>query len=76
MKASFSRDIRGLFRQSDHDTMLDTRLKLDLWDHAQVSVWADRILVQLENGSMPCDRPWPPEKIAILKKWISDGKLP
>ena len=76
MKTSFSRDIRGLFRQRDRDSMLNTRHRLDLWDYAQVSNWADRILVQLEGGLMPCDQAWPSEKIAILKKWIADGKPP
>jgi hypothetical protein len=76
MTTSFSKDIRGLFRQGDRETMLKTRHKLDLWDYAQVSNWADRILVQLEAGSMPCDGAWPSENIAILKKWIADGKPP
>ena len=76
MKASFSRDVRGLFREKDRNSMMSTSLKLDLWDYAQVSDCADRILLQLEKGSMPCDQAWPHEKVAILKKWIADGKLP
>ena len=74
MKTSFSTDIRALFRERDPDSMLNTRHKLDLWDYAQASSWADRILVQLEGGLMPCDQAWPSENIAIFKKWIADGK--
>ena len=76
MKTSFSSDIRGLFRQGDRASMLNTHYKLDLWDYAQVSNWADRILVQLEGGLMPCDKAWPSESIVTFKKWIADGKLP
>ena len=76
IKTSFDSDIRGLFRQGDRDSMFNTRLRLDLWDYAQVSNWADRILMQLEHGLMPCDQAWPSENIAIFKKWIADGKLP
>src|SRR5262245_49906546 len=76
MNTSFSKDIRDLFRQRDRDAMLNTRHGFDLWDHGQVSSWADRILAQLEGGSMPCDRAWPPENVAIFKQWITGGKLP
>lgn len=56
--------------------MLNTRHNLDLWEYTQVSNWADRILVQLEDGFMPGDQAWPPNRIAIFKKWIADGKPP
>lgn len=55
--------------------MLSTRHALDLWDHAQVSDWADRILMRVEDGVMPCDQAWDSDKVAVFKKWISDGKL-
>lgn len=74
METSFGKDIRDLFRESDRNTMLRIFDGLDLWDHVQVSEWADRILVQLEAGRMPCDKAWPAEKIATFRKWIADGK--
>jgi hypothetical protein len=76
MTTSFAKDIRELFRQGDRDSMLNTRHRLDLWDYSHVSGWADRILVQLEEGLMPCDQAWPQDKIALFKQWISDGKQP
>lgn len=76
MATSFAKDIRPLFRDKDHDSMLNTRHRLDLWDHVQVSDWADRILIQLEDGLMPCDEAWPEDRIALFRQWIDDGKLP
>lgn len=75
VQLSFAADIKSLFRDSpDRSVMLV--FGLDLHDHAQVRENADRILSRLEDGSMPCDGAWPPERIAKFKEWIADGKLP
>lgn len=72
---SFAADIKPLFRdEPDRSVMLV--FGLDLHDHTQVSESADRILSRLEDGSMPCDGAWPPQRIAKFTEWIADGKLP
>jgi hypothetical protein len=42
----------------------------DVWDNATA------ILARLEDGSMPCDGSWPPERIATFRQWITDGRQP
>ena len=75
MAVSFARDIRPLFRDTpDVDTMQDFGLDLSSYD--QVKAQADKIYETLDNGSMPCDSPWPAEQIALLKRWMDEGMAP
>ncbi len=75
MALSFANDIRPLFRETlDVDTML--LMGLDLSSYEDVKVKARRILARLEDGSMPSDKPWPPERIGIFKTWIQEGMAP
>lgn len=37
---------------------------------------AINILTRLNEGTMPCDTPWPPDRIATFRQWIADGKRP
>jgi hypothetical protein len=67
--------VKPLFRASDVITMLTVR-NFDLSKYSDVVARADHILQRLEDGDMPCDGAWPPEKVAIFRKWISDGKRP
>jgi len=30
----------------------------------------------LANGSMPCDEPWPEERLALFKQWMDEGVAP
>jgi hypothetical protein len=48
----------------------------DLHRYEDVSDRAELILARLTDGSMPCDGSWPPERIALVSKWIQDGKRP
>jgi hypothetical protein len=48
----------------------------DLHKYEDVRDRADAILSVLEDGSMPCDGSWPPERVAIFRRWIEDGKQP
>jgi hypothetical protein len=50
------------------------RFAFDLWSHDDVSSHADAILGRLEAGSMPCDGPWPAERVAVFRQWIDGGK--
>ena len=75
MGLSFRADIRPLFRDSpDVDSMKD--FGLDLSSYEQVKAQAAKIYETLENGSMPCDGPWPPEQVALFNRWMDEGMSP
>jgi hypothetical protein len=67
----FAQDIRPLFRENDRDEM---DYVFDLWDYHDVSTYAESILERLEDGSMPCDGPWPGAQIDLFRRWIDAGK--
>ena len=67
----FEEHIKPLFREYDRDAM---RFALDLWALDDVSAHADAILDRLEAGTMPCDRAWPAEQVAVFRRWIDAGK--
>jgi rubrerythrin len=71
---SYEADIRGLFRETpDRTSML---FRFDLHRYEDVRDNATAILARLEDGSMPCDGSWPPERIATFRQWITDGRQP
>lgn len=75
MALSFAADIRKLFRDTpDVDSMKD--FGLDLSSYEQVKKQAAKIYETLENGSMPCDGPWPAEQVALFKQWMDEGMAP
>lgn len=75
MALSFAANIRPLFRDSpDVDSMKD--YGLDLSSYKDVKAQADAIYARLEDGSMPCDGPWPAEQIALFKQWMDEGMAP
>lgn len=75
MPLSFARDIRPLFRDTpDVDSMMD--YGLDLSSYEEVKLRAAEIYRRLEDGSMPCDEPWPTEQVARFKRWIEEGLEP
>jgi len=72
--ASFATDIRPLFRDSpDVDSMQGTDLIFPLMKRSRsehlksTPAW---------DGSMPCDEPWPPERLAIFRLWMDEGFPP
>jgi CDGSH-type Zn-finger protein/truncated hemoglobin YjbI len=67
----FGQHIKPLFRQRDQRSM---SFAFDLWSHEDVSRHADAILGRLRDGTMPCDGPWPREKIEVFARWASTGK--
>jgi hypothetical protein len=67
---SFASDIRPLFREGDRTSML---YAFDLWSHADVREHADLILERLEEGAMPCDAPWPADRVELFRAWIAEG---
>ena len=72
MALSFVSDIRPLFRDSpDVDSMQGYGLDLSSYD--DVKTKASEIYARLADGSMPCDEPWPKERLALFKTWMDDG---
>ena len=75
MALSFAKDIRPLFRDSpDVDSMKD--YGLDLSSFTDIKAQAEEIYTRILDGSMPCDEPWPKDRIALFKRWIEEGMAP
>jgi len=72
---SFATDIRPLFRD-EPDIEAMKRMGLDLSDYEEVKAKAADIYSTLEDGSMPCDGPWPKDQVALFKRWMDDGMNP
>jgi len=70
----YEKDIKPMFRITDVDAMKPRGLNLGLYLDVRAS--ADTILSRLQDGSMPCDRPWEQAAIDKFRQWIADGKLP
>jgi Ferritin-like len=68
---SFARDIRPLFADRDRAAML---WAFDLGNAASVRTHAPAILDQVASGRMPCDGPWPAERVALFRRWVEAGK--
>ena len=75
MALSFAADIRPLFRD-DPDVETMKGFGLDLASYAEVKEKAQEIYARLEDGSMPCDSPWPKEQVSLFKRWIDEGMMP
>ena len=69
----FAADIRPLFRETDRTSMLKA---FDLWDYDDVVTHRAAVLARLADGTMPCDGPWPAERVALLQRWSDAGALP
>ena len=67
---SFDRDIKPLFREQDSEAM---ESHFDLWDYEDVKENSGPILAEVKGGNMPCDTPWPPDRVALLQRWIDAG---
>ena len=72
MPLSFAADILPLFRD-EPDIAAMKRFGLDLSSYEQVKEKAREIYGTLEDGSMPCDDPWPKDRIALFKRWMDEG---
>lgn len=66
----FETTVKPLFREMDRDSML---YSFDLWDYDDVRAHAAAILGRVEQGSMPCDAPWPEDKVAAFSTWMEAG---
>ena len=79
MAISFAADIRPLFTDRDIDHM---SFFCDLSKYEDVKTNSDGILKRLNGTGGPvmppasADGPWSAEKIALFKKWITEGCQP
>ncbi len=67
---SFDKHIKTLFRSGDRQSM---KFAFDLWSYDDVKAHARDILERVQNGSMPCDGPWPRERVDAFQRWVSTG---
>jgi hypothetical protein len=74
MPLSFAADIRPLFRDAP-DIEAMKRYGLDLSSDEQVKEKVHEIYATLEDGSMPCDDPWPKDNVALFKRWMDEGMV-
>jgi hypothetical protein len=70
---SFEKDIRPMFREKDRQRM---EWAFDLWRFEDVRDNAPAIVERIEDGSMPCDEPWSPEKMEQFRAWMQSGMAP
>jgi hypothetical protein len=68
---SFERDVKPLFRERDRGAMTSA---FDLWSYDDVSEHADAILAAVAGGVMPCDGPWDPDRVDVVRRWVQEGK--
>jgi hypothetical protein len=66
----YEADVKPLFREKDRSSMLRA---FDLWSYDDVSRHADAIFARLEEGTMPCDGAWPPERVDVVRRWRAQG---
>src|SRR5262245_15283111 len=69
-RPSFAADVQPLFREGDRASM---RWAFDLWSYEDVKRHADAVLERLSQGTMPCDGAWPPERVAVFRRWVDAG---
>ena len=70
VKLSFEAHIKPLFREGDRRSM---NFAFDLWSYDDVSSRSAGILERLEDGTMPCDDPWPAQQIQLFRRWTETG---
>jgi hypothetical protein len=66
----YERDIRPLFREKDVSSMAKA---FDLSSYDDVRAHADGILSRVADGSMPCDGPWPQDRVELFRSWVEAG---
>jgi hypothetical protein len=69
----FAAHVRPLFRDHDRQAM---RFAFDLWSADDARAHAADVLQRLQDGSMPCDGAWPPERVDVFRRWVETGMRP
>ena len=68
----FEADIAPMFREKDVEEMKETA-DFDLSDYEDVRSHAEVIYARLDDGTMPCDGPWPDDRIERFRRWLEQG---
>ena len=63
-------EIRSLFRPMDVESMEPF---FDLSSFEDVRAHAEDIVSRLEDMTMPCDEPWPEERVQLFRHWMDAG---
>jgi CDGSH-type Zn-finger protein/truncated hemoglobin YjbI len=66
----FDPHVKSLFRARDRQSM---QFAFDLWSYDDVTKHADAILARVRAGTMPCDGPWPQERVDVFQRWVDAG---
>jgi CDGSH-type Zn-finger protein/truncated hemoglobin YjbI len=66
----FEAHVKPLFRERDRQAM---KFAFDLWSYDDVSANAEEILERVRAGTMPCDKAWPKEWVAVFERWTQTG---
>jgi hypothetical protein len=45
----------------------------DLFSYDDVVTHGEEISSRLEDGTMPCDEPWPEEQVKLFERWLEQG---
>jgi len=70
---TFEGEIRPLFRPDDAEAM---SWAFDLASYEDVKENAEDIYERVEEGTMPCDRAWPVDRVQLVRTWIDSGMGP
>lgn len=66
---SFAADIKALFRESDGSPCDGA---FDVWSSDDVRAPGTAIADRLRDGSMPCDGPWPADRVDLFAQWLAN----
>jgi hypothetical protein len=69
----YAAHIRPLFQEHDR---LEMEFLFDLWSYEDVREKAHDIHDRVSDGTMPCDRPWPTDRVELFARWVEDGCRP
>ena len=77
MAVSFAQDIRPLFTDMDIAHMKGFGVLLDDFDYMRDPAHAQKVLDALSAGAMPPsssgEPSWPPDRVQLLRDWVTGG---
>jgi len=69
---TYTADVKPPFHDRDRLAMLPL---FDLWSREDVSTHRAAILARLEQGTMPCDGAWRPDRVDVFRRWLAQGAV-
>lgn len=80
MAVSFENDVKPLFTAMDVDHMSEFGVALDDYSWMSQPDNAANVYQHVSSGSMPPpdsgEQPWPPDRVALFKAWMTGGYQP